>query len=143
MENGGTISTENKLYTLQLESRLESIVEMEKFVDDLKDELAIPEEIYANITTCMNECVINSIVHGNKQDPSKKVYINVESDPGKKIVFTVKDEGEGFDYTLIPDPTLPENIELFSGRGVYIIQHLADRVVFNQEGNEIELLFKY
>ena len=143
MENGETLSSENKLYTLQLASRLESISELEKFIDDLKEDLSLPEEIYANVLTCMNEAVINAILHGNKENSNKKVYINIESEPRKKLVFTIKDEGEGFDYASIPDPTLPENIELFSGRGIYIIQHLADQVIFNKEGNEIELTFRY
>ena len=143
MENSQTLSSENKLYTLQLASKLESITELEKFIDNLKDELSIPEEIYANILTCMTEAVINSILHGNKENPGKKVYINVESEHGKKLIFSIKDEGDGFDYTSIPDPTLAENIELFSGRGIYIIQHLADQVVFNKSGNEIELTFRY
>lgn len=143
MENGETLFSENKLFTLRLASKLESITELEKFIDDLKEELSIPEEIYANILTCLNEAVINSILHGNKQNPDKKVYINVESEPQKKLVFSIKDEGEGFDYTAVPDPTLPENVELFSGRGIYIIKHLSDLLVFNKEGNEMELTFRY
>ena len=74
-------------------------------------------------------------------DPGKKVIVNAEVDP-KRIVWTITDEGPGFDYTHLPDPTAPENIENLTGRGVFIIKHLADQYIYNTKGNEIELHFK-
>ncbi|RYY26371.1 MAG: ATP-binding protein, partial [Sphingobacteriaceae bacterium] len=56
--------------------------------------------------------------------------------------WTVADEGPGFDYNNIPDPTAPENLEKLTGRGVFIIKHLADQFIFNARGNEVELHFK-
>jgi serine/threonine-protein kinase RsbW len=58
------------------------------------------------------------------------------------LVFTVSDEGNGFDVNSIPDPTAPENIENLSGRGIFIIKKLADQCIFNTIGNELELHFK-
>jgi len=141
MKNWELTETENKLFTLQLPSKMDSIVELENFLEVLQNRLSIPEEIFANIQMCMNEAVINSIDHGNLLDESKKVYINVEYQPNKKLIFTVKDEGPGFDYNKVKDPTLPENLEALSGRGIYIIRHLADQLIFNKEGNEMELHF--
>jgi serine/threonine-protein kinase RsbW len=92
--------------------------------------------------TCLSEATINAIVHGNKQDENKKVYINLEVQGGKRLQFTVADEGEGFDYNRLPDPTAPENLENLTGRGVFIIKHLADQCIFNLKGNEVELHFK-
>ncbi|MEA3318247.1 MAG: ATP-binding protein, partial [Bacteroidota bacterium] len=60
---------------------------------------------------------------------------------GKKIVIFVVDEGNGFNYNVVPDPTKPENIENIHGRGVYLIQHLADEVKFHEKGNKVELVF--
>jgi serine/threonine-protein kinase RsbW len=91
--------------------------------------------------TCLNEVVINAIVHGNKLDPSKKVIVNADIE-GKRIIWTVTDEGAGFDYNNLPDPTAPENLESLTGRGVFIIKHLADQCIFNTAGNEVELHFK-
>lgn len=141
MKNWELTESENKLFTLQLPSKLESIVDLENFLESLQIRLAIPEEIFGNIQMCLNEAVINAISHGNKLNESKKVYINVEVQPAKKLIFTIKDEGPGFDYNKISDPTLPENLEALSGRGIYIIRHLADQVIFNKEGNEMELHF--
>ncbi|WP_374166125.1 ATP-binding protein [Arcticibacter sp. MXS-1] len=136
------ISENTVLYTLQLPSKLESVVTMENFIDNLKEEYEIPDDTYANVLTCMSEATMNAIIHGNKQSDTKKVYINLEVHDRKRLQFTIADEGEGFDYDRLPDPTAPENIESLTGRGIYIIKHLADQCIFNMKGNEIELHFK-
>lgn len=136
------MSDDTVLYTLQLPSKVDSITSVENFVDTLKDEYNIGDDTYANMLTCLSEATINAIVHGNKQDESKKVYINLEVQSGKRLQFTIADEGDGFDYNRLPDPTAPENLENLTGRGVFIIKHLADQCIFNLKGNEIELHFK-
>jgi serine/threonine-protein kinase RsbW len=141
MKNRELTETDNHLFTLQLPSKLESIIDLENFLEDLQVRLSIPEEAFANIQMCMNEAVINAIDHGNQLDPNKKVYINAEVQPHKKLIFNVKDEGPGFNFNQVADPTLPENLESLSGRGIYIIRQLADQVIFNTEGNEMELHF--
>jgi serine/threonine-protein kinase RsbW len=136
------MSDDTVLYTLQLPSKVDSISSVENFVDTLKEEYNIGDDTYANMLTCLSEATINAIIHGNKQDENKKVYINLEVQGGKRLQFTVADEGEGFDYNRLPDPTAPENLENLTGRGVFIIKHLADQCIFNLKGNEVELHFK-
>lgn len=131
------------LYTLQLPSKLESLNLLENFIDQLRERYHLDEEVYANVLTCLNEACVNAIVHGNKENPELRVYINLDVQNGKKMIFTVSDEGQGFDYQSLPDPTSPENRENPAGRGVYIIRTLADRCIFNKEGNELELHFKF
>lgn len=140
--SGIDISDNAILYTLQLPSEMESLIIVENFLDKLKDDYNIAEDTYANILTCLSEATINAIVHGNRLDKSKKAYINLEVIEGKRMIFTIADEGEGFDYNTLPDPTAPENLENVSGRGVFIIKHLADQCIFNTRGNEMELHFK-
>ena len=130
-----------ELYTLQLPSQYESISKLELLIEELADKYNVADDTFANMMTCLNEAVINAIVHGNKLDPDKKVIVNAEID-GHRIIWTVTDEGEGFDPDYIPDPTAPENLESLSGRGVFIIKQLADQCIFNGRGNEIELHFK-
>lgn len=136
------MSDDTVLYTLQLPSKVDSITTVENFVDTLKDEYNIGGDTYANMLTCLSEATINAIVHGNKLDNTKKVFINLEVQSNKLLQFTVADEGEGFDYNSLPDPTAPENLENLTGRGVFIIKHLADQCIFNVKGNQIELHFK-
>lgn len=136
------ISENSALYTLQLPSRLDSLTTVENFADSLKEQYNIGDDTYANMLTCLSEATINAIVHGNKEDESKTVYINLEVQDAKRLIFTIADEGEGFDYNNLPDPTAPENLENLTGRGVFIIKHLADQFIFNLKGNEVELHFK-
>ena len=130
-----------EMYTLQLPSKQESITVLENLIEEIADKHSVSEDTFANMMTCLNEVAINAIVHGNKLDESKKVIINADIE-NKRIIWTVTDEGEGFDYNNLPDPTAPENLENLTGRGVYIVKHLADQCIFNSKGNEVELHFK-
>lgn len=136
------ISDNTVLYTIQLPSKLENILNVENFVESLRLQYDISEEVYANILTCLSEATINAVVHGNQENPEKKVYINLEVINSRRFIFTIADEGEGFDYNKLPDPTAPENLENLTGRGVFIIKKLADQCIFNQKGNEVELHFR-
>lgn len=131
----------SELYTLQLPSKPESITLLENLIEQIADKHQISEDTFANMMTCMNEVAINAIVHGNKLDENKKVIINAEVE-AKRVIWTITDEGQGFDYDHLPDPTSPENLESLTGRGVFIVKQLADQCIFNSSGNEVELHFK-
>lgn len=142
MINQKEYSDNTSLYTLQLASKIDSITLLENFIDELGAKYDLSDEVYANVLTCLSEALINAILHGNAQNPEKRVYINLEVIENKRLVFTVTDEGNGFDFNNIPDPTAPENLENLSGRGIFIIKKLADQCIFNSKGNELELHFK-
>ncbi len=142
MINQTEFSDNTALYTLQLPSRIDSITAVENFVDSLSQKYGFSDEIYANVLTCLSEATVNAIIHGNKENPDKKVYINLEIIEDKRLIFTISDEGDGFDFNNLPDPTAPENLENLTGRGVFIIKRLADQCIFNSRGNELELHFK-
>jgi serine/threonine-protein kinase RsbW len=142
MINQKEYSDNTSLYTLQLASKIDSITLLENFIDELSVKYNFSDEVYANVLTCLSEAIINAVLHGNTQNPDKKVYINLEVIENKRLVFTVTDEGNGFDFNNIPDPTAPENLENDSGRGIFIIKKLADQCIFNSKGNELELHFK-
>jgi serine/threonine-protein kinase RsbW len=142
MINQPEFSDNTALYTLQLPSKIDSITTVENFIDKLSEKYGFSDEIYANVLTCLSEATVNAIIHGNKEDPDKKVYINLEVIEDKRLIFTISDEGSGFDFNSLPDPTAPENLENLTGRGVFIIKRLADQCIFNSKGNELELHFK-
>lgn len=129
------------LFTLQLPSKMESLNALETLIEELADKYNIADDTFANMMTCLNEVFINAIVHGNKLQEDKIVIVNAEVD-NKRIIWTVTDEGPGFDYNHLPDPTAPENLENLTGRGVFIVKQLADQCIFNAAGNEVELHFK-
>lgn len=142
MINQTEFSDNTSLYTLQLPSKIESITTVENFIDNLSEKYNFSDEIYANVLTCLSEAVINGIIHGNHEDYVKKVFVNLEVIEDKRLVFTVSDQGDGFDFNNLPDPTSPQNLEKLTGRGVFIIKRLADQCIFNSKGNELELHFK-
>jgi serine/threonine-protein kinase RsbW len=88
----------------------------------------------------VTESVNNAIRHGNALQNSKNVTIslNLEQDI---ITFTIQDQGPGFDFQNLPDPTAPENIDKPGGRGIFLMKHLADEVKFKDKGRLVELRF--
>ena len=126
---------------MQIVSQPESINLVEKLIDEIKSEYNIHEECYGNMLVAVTEAVNNAIQHGNKYDPEKMVHVAYEIEPDQ-IAFTVTDEGSGFDYINLPDPTDPENLEKPTGRGVFLMKHLADQIIFSENRRVVELFFK-
>lgn len=126
---------------ISFESVAENIHIVENLIDEICETLNVNEEYYGNILISMTEAVNNAMVHGNKLDSEKKVAITVKSDD-TSLHFTISDEGPGFDYDNLPDPTAPENIEKPNGRGVFLMKNLADGCNFEENGRIVELEFK-
>ena len=127
--------------TMQIVSQPESINIIEKVIDDIRTEFDVKEECYGNMLVAVTEAVNNAIQHGNKYDPKKMVNVTYEIDHDR-ISFVISDEGTGFDYYNLPDPTSPENLEKLTGRGVFLMKHLADQIIFSENGRVVELYFK-
>ena len=125
---------------LKISSATENIFLVEKFIEEACEKFHITEEHYGNILIAITEAVNNAIQHGNKSNPNKNILITLTSEKNK-ISFTIEDEGNGFDFSNIPDPTNPENIEKPNGRGVFLMRNLADNVCFFDKGKKVELDF--
>ena len=121
-------------------SQAENIHLVEKLVDEVCDELNIQEDNYGNILIALTEAVNNAIHHGNKLDATKKTFVSCSAEE-HKITFKVEDEGAGFNFYSLPDPTSPENIENPNGRGIFLMKNLADEINFDNEGRVVELTF--
>ncbi len=126
---------------LVITSVIDSLHTVEKFVDDFSATHQIDQEVYGNLLIATLEAANNAITHGNKLDANKSVVITFTKEEDK-IVLTVKDEGPGFDYQHIPDPTSPENIENMSGRGVFLMSKLSDKIEFEDNGSFVCMTFK-
>ena len=94
-----------------------------------------------NMLVSLTEAVNNAIIHGNKLDEKKMVDLKMELGGNDMLRFTVHDEGVGFDFDKVPDPTEQENIEKAEGRGIYLIRHLADEVKYTDNGSTLEIHF--
>lgn len=127
--------------TLNISSKIDNLRVVEKLIDEISTECNLSSEIYGNILIATLEATNNAIMHGNKLDESKFVNISCvfEND---ELKVSIKDQGEGFDFHSIPDPTAPENIENINGRGVFLMEKLSDRISFFDNGSKVELIFK-
>jgi serine/threonine-protein kinase RsbW len=125
---------------ITISSSFESLNRVETLVENVCESLEINEENFGNVLIAVTEAVNNAIDHGNKQDPSKKVRICV-GDKDSDFCFAVIDEGQGFNFENLPDPTAPENIEKEHGRGIFLMRSLAEEVDFEDEGREVTIYF--
>ncbi len=125
---------------IQIPSLAENIRIVESFIDNAKDQFDLNDDIYGNIMIAITESVNNAIIHGNKLDAKKNVslVLDVTDDI---LHFQVLDQGPGFDFQQLPDPTDPDNIDKPGGRGIFLMKHLADEVSFLNEGREVRLSF--
>ncbi|NLR92780.1 MULTISPECIES: ATP-binding protein [Flammeovirga] len=130
----------NKPFKLKIPSLIENVRIAESFIDQARDEFNFNDDIYGNIMIAVTESVNNAIIHGNKNDKDKNVHLELNVSD-KEIAFTIEDEGKGFDFDGLPDPTAPENIDKPGGRGIFLMKHLADEVEFSKEGRAITLTF--
>jgi len=125
---------------IQIPSLVENIRIVESFIDNAKDKYDLDDDIYGNIMIAVIESVNNAIVHGNDGDKGKNVDLSLLFED-EQIRFVIQDEGNGFNFSDLPDPTAPENIERTGGRGIFLMKHLADEVNFKNDGQRVELTF--
>lgn len=125
---------------IQIPSLTENIRIVESFIDNAKEKFHLDDDIYGNIMIAVTESVNNAIVHGNKNASDKNVTLHLKVDENV-LKFTIQDQGTGFDYSDLPDPTAPENIDKPGGRGIFLMKHLCDEIHFTDEGRSVELSF--
>jgi serine/threonine-protein kinase RsbW len=129
-----------KSIKISIPSLIENIKIIESFIDNAKEKFEINDDIYGNIMISVTECISNAIIHGNRKDKNKLVHLELMME-NDLLMFTIEDEGEGFDQNILPDPTAPENIEKTGGRGIFLIKHLSDEVKFEDGGKKTVLSF--
>ena len=97
-------------------------------------------EVYGNVLIATLEAANNAILHGNKLDENKDVNLLFKWDE-TRLECVVTDQGKGFNYKDIPDPTAPGNVEKVNGRGVFLMEKLSDDINFMENGRKVSLVF--
>jgi serine/threonine-protein kinase RsbW len=87
----------------------------------------------------LREALTNAIVHGNHENPEKRVYVASRCSQDGEVLVAIRDLGQGFDSRLVPDPTAPENRLSVHGRGIYLMQALMDEIQFEEGGTVVKL----
>ena len=127
--------------SIRLNSVPSNVDKVSTFVENLSNKFRFAPDTYGNVLISLTEAVNNAIIHGNKQDANKVVEVYTAKRNGK-LAITVKDEGKGFDYSNLPDPTSAERIRECGGRGVFLMRQLSDRCRFQDNGRTVEMEFK-
>ncbi len=123
-------------------SDISNIVLVEILLDKIGNELDLKEEFRANLFVSIIEAVKNAIIYGNGNDINKNVTLDIEYST-QQLIAIVSDCGSGFDYNNLPDPTSPDNLEKITGRGLFLIKSLADKVEFLNNGSTLRLIFYF
>lgn len=123
---------------LTLASDPQNIAKVEQLVNQIAAKYQLDQEHHANMLIGLTEAVNNAIIHGNKQDRSKTVSIKLAKTSGG-LAVRVSDQGRGFNYRDLPDPTCPERILECGGRGVFLMNQLCDKLRYSNGGSTVEM----
>lgn len=126
--------------TLDIRSDFQEMPRVEALVDKVCSTLGVNDDFYGNVLIAVTEAVNNAIQHGNNSEVEKTVHLEV-GDKQTEFCFSVSDQGKGFDFENLPDPTAPENILKENGRGIYLMKNLADELIFENGGNKVGIYF--
>jgi len=126
---------------LNIPSEIGNLSLVEKAIDELSLELDLSDEVYGNVLVATMEATNNAIIHGNNSDPDKLVKIEILFEQ-KELKVHIEDQGVGFDYSTVPDPTAPENLEKINGRGIFLMERLSDEIVYLEDGRIVVLKFR-
>ena len=127
-------------HRISFQSKAENLNVVEQMINTACEEHEVNEDYYGNILIALTEAVNNAIHHGNKSNPNKEVNLELTSS-GSTLTFIIEDEGPGFDYNNLPDPTDPKNIEKPHGRGVFLMKNLSDSIEFLNDGSKVKMNF--
>jgi serine/threonine-protein kinase RsbW len=127
--------------SIRLTSNPINVDKVSSLVENLASRFRLAPDTYGNILISLTEAVNNAIIHGNRQDESKIVEVRTERRNGR-LAILVRDEGRGFDFSNVPDPTTPERVCECGGRGVFLMRQLSDKCHFHDNGRTVEMEFK-
>lgn len=129
------------LQMIKMSSHPGNVAKVEVFVQKLAKKYCISPDVYGNMLISLTEAVTNAMRHGNHNDESKQVAIQIKK-VSDRLCFMISDEGHGFDYDDVPDPTQPENLLKIGGRGVFLMRELCDSLSFCNNGSTVHMEFQ-
>jgi serine/threonine-protein kinase RsbW len=91
------------------------------------------------VELALREALNNAVVHGNRLDAHKLVYVRCRCKVGKGISVIVADQGQGFDPRTVPNSVIVENLKADHGRGIHLMKLAMDEVSFEREGTEVHM----
>ena len=135
----------HQLIRLEFTSAFEMLDFVQVVSDHLSRSVGLDDDAMHWVGVAIRESVINAIKHGNRNDSSKRVFVEFGTSLGDvpELSIRVRDQGEGFDPELVANPLDPENLLKSSGRGIFLIRNFMDDVQLRRApegGMEIRML---
>ena len=91
------------------------------------------------IEMALCEALANAVIHGNRENPKKRVYVICRCSADGEVSITIRDQGLGFDTRSVPDPIASERFFSPHGRGIYLMRKLMDEVCFEEGGSVVHM----
>jgi serine/threonine-protein kinase RsbW len=135
------VATDTLLYDINVVDGFSTASKGQKIIEELLEAMShrsYPERDMFAVHLALEEAIANAIKHGNQHDPKKRVRVDYEV-TGWRLLATVTDQGAGFDPDQVPDPTLTENLENTSGRGLMLMREFMTWIRFNNRGNQVTM----
>jgi serine/threonine-protein kinase RsbW len=96
-------------------------------------------EAEEEIEIAISEALANAVIHGNHESPKKQVHVACRCSMDGEVLISVRDEGEGFDSRVVPDPTKTQRLLFTHGRGLHLMKALMDEVSFEENGTVVRM----
>jgi len=116
-------------FHLAIGSRFENIELVQVVLRDCLERLGMEADARHWVDLAVREALANAIKHGNAQNPSKQVHVDLAVE-GEELVIRVEDEGAGFDPSQVPDPLAPRRRLLPNGRGILFMEKFMDEIQY-------------
>ena len=97
------------------------------------------KEAEEEIEIAIFEALANAVIHGNRESQEKQVHVACRCGMDGEVLISVRDEGEGFDSRIVPDPTEAQRLLLTHGRGIHLMKALMDEVSFDENGTVVRM----
>jgi serine/threonine-protein kinase RsbW len=126
-----TANNAHEIIRIEFSSAFEMLDFVQIVGDHVIRDVGLDEDSQHWVSVSIRECVINAIKHGNRNDASKRVFVEFATatlGSWSELTIRVRDQGEGFDPEEIADPLAPENLLKGSGRGIFLIRSFMDDV---------------
>ncbi len=125
-----------KVISFQIKSKIENIYSVERSILEEAIQMGFDSESRFCLRLAMDEAFINAIVHGNNNSAEKNIFVEARCSP-ERVEVAIRDEGNGFDLSILHDPREEPYLFDTHGRGVFLIKQFTHDVRFNDKGNEI------
>jgi serine/threonine-protein kinase RsbW len=118
---------EDSVVEVTLENDLKNVEVAEEIARRVSTTAGFDEDDQHKIEMAVHESLINAIWHGNKNDATKHVWMRFEVHRDR-LEISIRDQGNGFNPSDIPDPLSSENLLKVSGRGIFLIRSFMDEM---------------